>query len=412
MNQPVSDVLRRRLFMTGSPYTRRDPVGIMGSSPQLMQAVMRNQRPPITDFMGQDIMYPEATNFGRRPGTGETGPAMTFSDLFSSQAPGAGTSAKRRGGNRNNQQNTTPQDTTPQDTTPNVVGNVPEFSTETESQLDDAYTPVPRRSAQLPQLPQIDEEVEDANEQSLTERLIAKMGNKGIEDFIKDNQGILEKYAPIPKNKNLKKTYLTKFFLDMAARGAQGDAPLAAAATAAPGTFDEYIDADTKQKEKEAERKLLAVSMGVTDKKAQDATNQALTLKLLEVAGDQPEKIKQVRSLMSDYGLSMTEALQKVYPESQGTATKFVFDKMREIGHSKQIATQLAANEDAFNASLENKNYFLQLFRQPFLTNVDINHMLQFALGPGTEEEIIEALTSGGHNPQDYPILFPPTDPS
>jgi hypothetical protein len=198
----------------------------------------------------------------------------------------------------------------------------------------------------------------------------------------------------------------------MAARGAQGDAPLAAAATAAPGTFDEYLDADTKQKEKEAERKLLAVSMGVTDKKTQDATNQALTLKLLEVAGDQPEKIKQVRSLMRDYGLSMTKALQKVYPESQGTATKFVFDKMREIGHSEQIATELAAREDAFNSSLENKNYFLQLFRQPYLTNADINHMLQFALGAATEEQIIEALISGGHNPQNYPILFPPTDPS
>ena len=129
MNQPVSDVLRRRLFMTGSPYTRRDPVGIMGSSPQLMQAVMRNQRPPITDFMGQDIMYPGATNFGQRPGTRESGPAMTFSDLLSSQAPGAGTSAQRRkGGNRNNrQQDTAPQDTAPQDTAPDVVGNVPEF---------------------------------------------------------------------------------------------------------------------------------------------------------------------------------------------------------------------------------------------------------------------------------------------
>mgnify|MGYP006245716481 FL=1 len=112
-----SETLRRRMFRNPAVYNRNDPVGIMGSSPELMQAVMRNQRPPITDFMGQDIMYPEATNFGRRPGTGEGGPAMTFSDLFSSQAPGAGTSARRRGGNRNNQQDITPQDTTPQDMT-------------------------------------------------------------------------------------------------------------------------------------------------------------------------------------------------------------------------------------------------------------------------------------------------------
>ena len=43
MNQPVSDVLRRRLFMTGPQFDRNDPVGIMGSSPELMQAVMNNR---------------------------------------------------------------------------------------------------------------------------------------------------------------------------------------------------------------------------------------------------------------------------------------------------------------------------------------------------------------------------------
>ena len=42
-NTPVSDVLRRRMFMTGPQFDRNDPVGIMGSSPELMQAVMRNR---------------------------------------------------------------------------------------------------------------------------------------------------------------------------------------------------------------------------------------------------------------------------------------------------------------------------------------------------------------------------------
>jgi len=115
---------------------------------------------------------------------------------------------------------------------------------------------------------------------------------------------------------------------------------------------------------------------------------------------------------MDDFGLSMEDALKRVYPKSQGTATQFVFDKLRKVGHSEQVSAQLAANEDAFRESLENKNYFLQLFRQSYLTDADINYMLQFALGPATEEEIIGALLAGGHNPQNYQILFPPTDPS
>ena len=407
-NTPVSDVLRRRMFMTGPQFDRNDPVGIMGSSPELMQAVMRNQpqlAPMATDFTGEPIMYPAGQNYGRRGDrTGEVTPIEIT-------APGAGTSAKRRrGGNRNNrQQGVTPENTTPEDTRPDVVGNVPQFRPETESQLDDAYTPVPRGAGSAGK----SKEAEKGTDRlSLTERLIAKMGNKSLEEFIKDNRDILEEYAPIPENKNLKKTYLTKFFLDMAARGAQGDAPIAAAATAAPGTFDEFLAADTKQKERQADRDLLAVSMGVTAKTAQDAADRAINLKLLEIAADEPEKMKQIKSLMKDFGLSMEDALKRVYPESQGTATKFVFDKMREIGHSEQVAAQLAANEDAFKESLENKNYFLQLFRQSFLTDADINYMLQFALGPATEEEIIGALLAGGHNPQNYQILFPPTDPS
>ena len=398
-----SEILRRRMFRNPAVYNRNDPVGIMGSSPELMKAVMRNQpqlAPMATDFTGEPIMYPAGQNYGRRGDrTGEVTPIEIT-------APGAGTSARRRkGGNRNNRQ----QDTTPQDTTPDVVGNVPQFRPETESQLDDAYTPVPRGSGSAGKSKKAEK---GTDRLSLTERLIAKMGNKSLEEFIKDNRDILEEYAPIPENKNLKKTYLTKFFLDMAARGAQGDAPIAAAATAAPGTFDEFLAADTKQKERQADRDLLAVSMGVTAKTAQDAADRAINLKLLEIAADEPEKMKQIKSLMDDFGLSMEDALKRVYPESQGTATKFVFDKLRGVGHSEQVAAQLAANEDAFRESLENKNYFLQLFRQSYLTNADINYMLQFALGPATEEEIIGALLAGGHNPQNYQILFPPTDPS
>ena len=101
-NTPVSDVLRRRMFMTGPQFDRNDPVGIMGSSPELMQAVMRNQpqlAPMATDFTGEPIMYPAGQNYGRR---GDRRGEATPIEIT---APGAGTSAKRRrGGNRNNRQ--------------------------------------------------------------------------------------------------------------------------------------------------------------------------------------------------------------------------------------------------------------------------------------------------------------------
>ena len=106
--------------MTGPQFDRNDPVGIMGSSPQLMQAVMRNQpqlAPMATDFTGEPIMYPASQNYGRR---GDRSGNVTPIDIT---APGAGTSAKRRRGPKNKpEEDTTPQDTTPQDTRPDVVG--------------------------------------------------------------------------------------------------------------------------------------------------------------------------------------------------------------------------------------------------------------------------------------------------
>ena len=79
--------------------------------------------------------------------------------------------------------------------------------------------------------------------------------------------------------------------------------------------------------------------MGITDKKAQDAANQALNLKILEIEGDQPEKIKQINALakqmmVEDSTLTLTEATKmardKVF---QGNA-----DQLSLIGYENNIA--------------------------------------------------------------------------
>ena len=87
---------------------------------------------------------------------------------------------------------------------------------------------------------------------------------------------------------------------------------LAAAATAAPGTFDEYLAAEEKQKDRLVRKRITSVSMGIADKKVQDASAQIINLKLLELAADhvRGEKMKQVRALM-EMGLSDNRCTRK-----------------------------------------------------------------------------------------------------
>lgn len=367
-----SEILRRKMFRNPAVYDRNDPVGIMGSSPQLMQAVMNN-RPQLSPIKTQ-FMPDESDPQGGAGGQTLPPPATI--------TPDGGT-----GGG-------------PQQQDPPVVGNVvPRVVipvTPPKDVTDEVTGPKSRpvRSTDLSQA-------------SLMKAMEKLIGNKSTEDFIKENRDLLEKYAPIPDKKNMRKQYLTKFFLDMAARGAQGDKPLAAAATAAPGTFDEYLAAEEKQKDRLAERDLLTVSMGITDKKAQDASAQAINLKLLELAADQPEKMKQIKALM-EMGLSEADALARVFPESTGGSTEFIFNQYIKAGHSHRLATIMAGNREAFTKNLTNKFFFFDLLSDPNLTEVDIKFLVGQARTPATPEEINRALEVGGHA---YRLPVTPPDP-
>ena len=368
-----SEILRRRMFRNPAVYNRNDPVGIMGSSPELMQAVMRNQ-PQL--------------------------PAMDTGNPFIDQGlvnriKVAGRNDPRGGTAEQPEQPVVPEQ-------PPVVGNV-------VPRVVIPVSPPKDVTGEVTGPKQRPVRKEDLSQQSLTKAMEKLIGNKSTEDFIKQNRDLLEKYAPIPEKKNMRKQYLTKFFLDMAARGAQGDKPLAAAATAAPGTFDEYLAAEEKQKDRLAERDLLTVSMGIADKKVQDASAQAINLKLLELAADQPEKMKQLRALM-EMGLSETDALARVFPESTGGSTEFIFNQYIKAGHSHRVATIMAGNREAFTKNLTNKFFFFDLLSDPNLTPVDIKFLIGQARTPATPEEINRALEVGGHAFR-VPVAPPDPDP-
>lgn len=362
MNQPVSDVLRRRLFMTGSPYTRRDPVGIMGSSPQLMQAVMRNQpQLPAMDtgnpFIDQGLVnrIKVAGRNDPRGGTAE----QPEQPVVPEQPPVVG--------------NVVPRVVTPVSPPKDVTGEV----------TGPKQRPVRK---------------EDLSQQSLMKAFEKLIGNKSTEDFIKENRELLEKYAPIPDKKNMRRQYVTKFFLDMAKRGAEGEAPIQAAAGAAPGTFDEYLAADEKQKDRLAERDLLTVSMGVTDKKAQDASAQAINLKVLELAAEQPEKMKQVKALM-EMGLSEADALARVFPDSKLGATAMQIQAFEDMGHSRSIAA-LMLNAQLLKDNVDNPVFFLNYLMNPkFAGNEeDAKFLMGQAINSGgTKEDVLAALAAAGY---------------
>ena len=343
--------------MTGPQFDRNDPVGIMGSSPELMQAVMRN-RPQLAPmetgnpFIDQGLVRRVKTQYPGIPD--ESDPqggagGQTLPPPVTRTPPDGGT-----GGG--------PQQ---QDKPPVIIpDNRPKTKPEENKKQEENKKP-PVNTTRLTQT-------------SLEEAFKKLIGNKSTEDFIKENRDLLEKYAPIPEKKNMRKQYLTKFFLDMAARGAQGDAPIAAAATAAPGTFDEYLAAEEKQKDRLAERDLLSVSMGLQDKKTQDASAQAINLKLLEIAADQPEKMKQVKALMDEFNLTQEQALQRVFGSELGLGAQRLQILKGQVDHPSVL--YLLSGTESLKALNENPQIATNLIlNTPGLSLRDLIFLAPFA---------------------------------
>jgi len=377
-----NEILRRRMFRNPAVYGRNDPVGIMGSSPELMQAVMRNQS-SVRDFMDQPVVYPASSNFGFPT---EDDPNITI------------------GGDPIN----------PPPTVDGGTGGGPQ-------QQDPDVTNIPRVTIPV-SIPKSETENEEQNTEtnvsslaavSVSDMLKALKSQKSIDKFVEDKADLLEKYAPLPKAKNLRREYLTKFFLDMAARGAQGDKPLAAAATAAPGTFDEYLEAKDKRTERESERQLLALTLGIKDKETQDAQNQAINLEIIKLQ-KRPDKLQILDGLVSDamsgvdpkdpdyatkQAQAYKDAMSQVFPDAKPGATALQIAALESLGHSRGIATVL------LNARLleDNKTtpaYFLNYLSIPEVAanRRDADFLMAQAERAGASlEDIVAALNQGGY---------------
>ena len=398
---PVRDVLKRRMFMTGPQFNRNDPVGIMGSSPQLRQAVMRNRgglqlasmnninplllNASLTD-VGRDAGGQRFTPTEVLPMPVEDNPNITIDGNPINPTPVVNREGTGGG---------------PQQQDPNVT-NIPRVT-----------IPLPKSKPETDTDTDTDSNVRSLAAVSVSDMLKALKSQKSIDKFVEEKADLLEKYAPLPKAKNLRREYLTKFFLDMAARGAQGDKLLAAAATAAPGTFDEYLEAKDKRTERESERQLLALTLGIKDKDAQDAQNQAINLEIIKLQ-KRPDKLQILDGLVADamsevdpkdpsYATKQSQAykdaMSQVFPDAKPGATALQIAALESLGHSRGIATVL------LNARLleDNKTtpaYFLNYLSIP---NVAANRrdadflMAQAERAGASLEDIVAALNQAGY---------------
>ena len=323
MNGPkVGDVLRRKMFAP-KQYTRKDAVGLMASSPELVQAVQRRNMGGIN--IGSMAQQPAALDNG-----------MTAESLMI------------LAGGRNSPRSTTDtveeNVTTSQDSTASASRD-PGYRTTADAESGRIPPAVSTTASTTTTLPAV-------QTQSMAQILKSLQTNKTAAQFIDENKDMLEKYAPVPKAKRLSKDYLTKYFLDVAAAGAAGQDIVPALAGQAPKNFEDYLAGKKEEETSEYERNLLALTMGITDKKSQDAANQALNLKILEIQGDQPEKIKQINALArqfmdKDSTLTLTDATKlaqdRVFEPSQGRVSMLSYQGMLELGHSQAIAGMLAA---------------------------------------------------------------------
>lgn len=384
-----SEILRRRMFRNPAVYNRNDPVGIMGSSPELMQAVMNNRpKLPAMDtgnpFIDQGLVRRLKTQFipdesdPRGGAGGQTLPPPV------TKTPDRGT-----GGG--------PQQEDPVVTNiPRVTIPVPISRPETENEKQNTETNVRSLAAV-----------------SVSDMLKALKSQKSIDKFVEEKADLLEKYAPLPKAKNLRREYLTKFFLDMAKRGAEGEAPVQAAAGAAPGTFDEYLEAKDKRTERESERQLLALTLGIKDKETQDAQNQAINLEIIKLQ-KRPDKLRILDGLVADamsevdpkdpsYATKQSQAykdaMSQVFPDARPGATALQIAALEGLGHSRGIATVL------LNARLleDNKTtpaYFLNYLSIPEVAanRRDADFLMAQAERAGASlEDIVAALNQGGY---------------
>lgn len=298
-----NEILRRRMFKNPAVYNRNDPVGIMDSSPELRRAVMRNQS-SVTDFMNQPVTYPASSNFGFPT---EDDPNITIGGNTIGRGSGSSTT-----------------------TGSNTTGGGPQ-------QQNEVSVPLPEsRPEGLGPKKNDDDPIVTAQELSddpykVVEKLLG--GKKSIDDLVKKNKRLLDEYAPLAKKPDEKRRAFTDFFLRVAERGAEGDDLLAAAAKSGRPAVEGFTARKDAAEAKQEQRDMVALTLGLEEKKVQDAALQEAALKLLE--DKDPATLKLAKALQEDAAargenISLETAIQRSMRKTAPGFQLVAFNAIRE----------------------------------------------------------------------------------
>ena len=295
-----NEILRRRMFRNPAVYNRNNPVGMMASSKELMQAVMNN-RPQLTEAdmkrIEQETQFmPDESNPLGGAG-GQTLPAPVTRTLDG----GTGGGPK--------QQNERSTIVPGPKTRPEGLG--------PKKKDDDNNGPIVTA-----------QELSD-DPYKVVEKLLG--GRKSIDDLVKKNKRILDEYAPLAKKPDEKRRAFTDFFLRVAERGAAGEDLLAAAAKSARPAVEGFTTRREAAEAKQEQRDMVALTLGMEEKKTQDAALQEAALKLLE--DKDPATLKLAKAVQAEAAangqqISLSEAIKRTYRQTTPGFQSKAFDSI------------------------------------------------------------------------------------
>jgi len=300
---------------------------MMASSKELMQAVMRNQ--PQSNLMQAGLTLPTLTS--------ATDPGIVELPLVPEQ----------RGGEGGDVPAVPPP---PSREKPPTSGGGPQQQNEVNVPL-----PKPRPEGLGPKkkdddAPAVTAEILSNDPYKAVEELLG--GRKSIDNLVKKNKRILDEYAPLAKKPDEKRRAFTDFFLRMAERGAAGEGPLAAAAKSARPAVEGFTARKEAAEAKQEQRDLMALTLGLEEKKVQDAALQEAALKLLE--DKDPATLKMAKALQAEAAskgktLSLSDAIQATYRKSMpGFQAKAYDDIMSEYPEADPVDVAMLLSQ-AFN---------------------------------------------------------------
>lgn len=294
-NPPVSDVLRRRLFMTASPYTRRDAAGIMASSSPLMEAQAKaNQRAEQAQIIPAGLVSSisgAASEPAPLPISTET---PTQPAPFEFQTPSGSTSTS-----------SAKNDDAAQKEALKKKGNI-----------EAAHTASAKEKKEEKNKKKEDETLTSIDLNKDQSSLIVQLlgGETNIDKLIKKNKDLLDKYAPAAKKPDEKRRAFTDFFLRMAAQGAAGEGVVAAAGKSAQPAFEGYMKREDEARAEKEKRDMLGLTLGLQEAQKEEAARQALGLKMLE--NKDPATLKLAKAIQADAAsrgeeITLEEAVQR-----------------------------------------------------------------------------------------------------